>query len=137
MKKALTSALTAAVVVLLGLGSLAVAEQNYTPASKQHLLDANTQAVVASSVVTNLGGAIVLTSSGVPNAETNAVTVAAPKAVGDLVVLIVNPASTNLVSIADSGTVRLASAWVADGNDTLTLYAATATNWVEISRSAN
>jgi hypothetical protein len=82
------------------------------------------------------GGVILLNGIGGADDSTNTVTVSGT--VGTMTTLIVAAASSNLITIADSGTVYLSSAWLGDNNDCITLYVRTATtNVVEVSSIDN
>jgi len=79
-----------------------------------------------------------VTSQGGANDTTNAVTLAAPTtAVGSFVMFVMTATSSNLMSIADSGTVASSGATVLDNNDTFLLYAVTTGLWVEVSHGDN
>ena len=143
-------------VVAIGVG-LAFAA-NYTPTTKEA---ANTYsgattfsgALTASGTVTLTGTSSALTNSAALTVTTgthilsgiggalggsNTVTVVAPAAAGEEVVLIMAALTTNYITIADSGSVALAGPWsFSSTNDTLHLRAATAALWVEVSRSRN
>ena len=77
----------------------------------------------------------VLNGIGGADDTTNTITIANATD-GQLLTLIVNSASTNLITIADSGNCALSSAWVGDNNDAITLRGVS-TNWVEVSVSDN
>ena len=87
--------------------------------------------------LTVAASAYVITGINGANDTTNAVTLANPTTAGRTVILNVAVASSNLISLADSGNLKLAGAWVGDNNDSITLYAASATVWNEVSRSNN
>jgi len=57
--------------------------------------------------------------------------------VGQLLLLVVNSASTNKIGLADSGNCKLSAAWVGDADDTINLIATGTNTWVEVGRSAN
>lgn len=80
------------------------------------------------TVVTGIGGA---------NDTTNTVTLPSVAQAGAIYVIAVGASSTNLIAIADSGNAKLASAWVGDNNDTLTLIGDAGDNFIEVSRSDN
>ena len=90
-------------------------------------------------VITFTNPKFVVTPLGQANGSTNTVTIAAPGTarVGDTALLVVDSAATNLLYIADNGTVALASAFTGGVDDTLSLYAISATKWVETARSDN
>lgn len=73
----------------------------------------------------------IITSTGKPNVNTNAVTLAAPSSAGQWAMIYNNHASTNLLSIASSGTFR-GPAMELSAGESLLLYAPTATNWAGI-----
>ena len=79
----------------------------------------------------------ILNGIGGANDTTNTVTVANPTASGQKLTLIVNSASTNLITIADSGNVSLSGAWLGDNNDSITLQAVSTSAWVETSSIDN
>jgi len=77
------------------------------------------------------GGVILINGIGGADDSTNTITVSGT--VGTETRLIVAAASTNLITIADSGTVYLSGAWLGDNNDVIDLYVRTATtNVVEV-----
>jgi len=89
----------------------------------------NGAALTASSsvyVINGIGGA---------NDTTNTITLANATD-GQLLTLIVDSASSNLFTIADSGIMSLPGAWVGDNNDVISLIGVS-TNWVEASASDN
>lgn len=79
---------------------------------------------------------VVVTPSGQANGFTNTVTVANPPAAGFRVTIAV-ATSSNLLAIADSGNVSLASAFEGNTGDTLTLIGVSTSAWLEVGRSAN
>ena len=85
--------------------------------------------------VTVASGWYVLNGIGGADDSTNTITLANATA-GQKVILIVNSASTNLITIADSGIMALSSAWLGDNNDNITLFGVS-TNWVEIGQVDN
>ena len=90
----------------------------------------NGQAVTATAplyLVSGTGGA---------NDTTNTVTLADPS-VGQVLQIIVAAASTNLITIADSGNVAASGAILLDANDSVTLYGAATNLWVETAASDN
>ncbi len=91
----------------------------------------NTQAITVAA------GAYVLNGIGQADNFTNTVTLAAPAAAGELVYLMVATASSNLVTIADSGTVAASGAILLDGNDSAVLMAVDTSTWVLLSESDN
>jgi len=89
----------------------------------------NGEAVTLSKLVT------VLTGIGGADNTTNTITLSV--SADRMHILIVDPASTNLIKVADDGTYRaLAGDWIADNGDSLTIVT-TSTNATEISRSNN
>ncbi|MHC4616256.1 MAG: hypothetical protein ACYTEQ_00745 [Planctomycetota bacterium] len=82
-------------------------------------------------------GAYVLNGIGQADNFTNTITLVAPSAAGDLVYLMVATASSNLVAIADSGTVAASGGIELDGNDTAVLMAVDGSTWCLISESDN
>lgn len=58
-------------------------------------------------------------------------TLANPTSAGQVVYLIVATASSNLITIADSGNVAASGAILLDGNDSTLLVAPTSSLWVE------
>jgi len=87
--------------------------------------------------VTVAQGCYVLSGTGSANNGTNTITLAAPNAAGDLVYLLVATASSNLIAIADSGTVALSAALELDGDDTAVLMAVDGSTWGLLSTSDN
>jgi hypothetical protein len=91
----------------------------------------NGQAVTVAArvyVVSGVGGA---------NDTTNTVTLAAPSVAGLRVTLAAATATTNLITIADSGTVAASGAILLDGNDTCELVAVDTSTWCLVSESNN
>lgn len=95
------------------------------------------QAATNGQVITVADGFYNITSSGLPSGQTNTVTLANPTTAGDIVMIHLLAASTNLLSFADSGNLRLAGAYEMTDDDTLTLIAPSTSIWVEQGRSAN
>ena len=91
----------------------------------------NGQAITVSSAV------YVLNGIGGANDTTNTVTLAAPSVAGQKVTLLAAAGTTNLITIADSGTVAASGAILLDGNDTAVLQANGTNNWCLISESDN
>jgi len=87
--------------------------------------------------VTVVQGCYVLSGIGQANNYTNTITLAAPNAAGDLVYLLVATASSNLIAIADSGTVAASAALELDGNDTAVFMAVDGSTWTLLSTSDN
>ena len=110
------------------------------------VLDANfafmeqqTTSVAHSGTLTVTGGSVLLSGIGSGPLVTNTVSLAnvAAGLVGGSITIVVAPGSTNLITIADSANVRLAGAWVANTNDTLTLHVTDTNQFSETSRSNN
>lgn len=96
--------------------------------------------VTNGQAVTVADSLYVVTGSGGADNTTNTITLAAPAATGDIVQLIVDNASSNLIGLADSGNLALTGAWVGDNNDSITLTGvihSDTTNWVETSSTDN
>ena len=91
--------------------------------------------VTNSAVLTATNSVYILNGTGGANDTTNTITVANATN-GQLLTLIVAPASSNLITIADSGNMSLSGAWLGDNNDVITLRGVS-TNWVEASASDN
>lgn len=100
-------------------------------------LTANALNVTNSQPVTISRGAYTLTGIGQADNFTNTITLTAPAAAGELVFLTVATASSNLVSIADSGTVAASGAILLDGNDSALLIAVDGSTWCLVSESDN
>jgi hypothetical protein len=97
-----------------------------------------TQTTTNGSSITLAAQVTVLTGTGMVNDQTNIVTIAQPYTVGGNYKLVVANASSNLVTIADDGTVMaLGSSWVGDNGDTLELLAIATNEMVKISSSDN
>lgn len=101
-------------------------------------IDTTAQSATNGQAVTLSTGQVVFSGIGGAAESTNTITIAynASATVPRLVHLVVSSASTNLIAIADSGSVALSAAWLGDDNDTLTLMSV-GTNWVEVARSNN
>ena len=82
-------------------------------------------------------GVYLVSGTGGANDTTNTVVLANPTTVGDSVTIVIAAASTNLITIADSGNVAASSAILLDFNDSVTLVAATTSLWVETAASDN
>ena len=95
------------------------------------------QAITNGQVLTVADGVYNITSSGGANGTTNAITLANPTTAGDIVILHVLAASTNLVGLTDGGNLRLSAAYNMNDDDTITLMAPSTSIWIELSRSAN
>ena len=91
--------------------------------------------VTNGAVITAVSDAYVLSGIGGANDTTNTVTLANATD-GQKLTLIVAAATTNLITIADSGNVALSGAWLGDANDVISLIGVS-TNWVETSASDN
>ncbi len=115
--------------------------KDYTPKSVQGVAPAtainvtNTEAITISPNVRyyNVNG-----TNGADN-TTNTITLIGPtsNSIGQTVTLIVNTDSSNLVGLADSGTLALSAAVNMDNNDNITLYGFSTGLWVEISVTDN
>jgi hypothetical protein len=94
-------------------------------------VDTTAQSATNNQAITLSTGQVVINGIGGANDSTNTITIAyeASSTVPRIVRLVVNSASTNLITLADSGSVALSAAWIADNNDTLTLMSV-GTNWV-------
>ena len=86
--------------------------------------------------ITVSDGVYILNGINSPPGGTNTITIAAAT-LGSKVTLCVNAASTNLIALADSGTLKLTGAFEMGAFDTLTLYAMGTTNLVELARANN
>jgi len=91
--------------------------------------------VTNGQVVTVAAGIYNLNGIGGADDSTNTITIANATA-GVKTLLLVNAASSNLITIADSGIMALSGAWLGDNNDNLTLLGVS-TNWVEIGQVDN
>jgi hypothetical protein len=94
-------------------------------------------ALTNGQAVTVGAGVYIVSGVGGANDTTNTITLAAPTAAGQKVTLIIATASTNLIAIADSGTVASSGALLLDANDTAVLQAVDASTWCLISKSDN
>jgi hypothetical protein len=81
----------------------------------------------------------ILTGTGGANDTTNTITISNVSAamVGAKITLVIDAASSNLITIADSAPCYLSAAWVADNNDTLEMYVVATNVLVETSKSDN
>ena len=85
------------------------------------VVDAGTAITVTNGQAVALsGGKYFVTGVGSADNATNTLTVTV--AVGETASLIVSAVSSNLLKIADTGTVYLSGDWIADNNDTIDLY---------------
>jgi hypothetical protein len=100
-------------------------------------LSASALNVTNGQAITVSAGAYVLNGIGGADNSTNTVTLVAPAAAGELVYLMVATASSNLVAIADSGTVAASGGIELDGNDTAVLMGVDTSTWCLISESDN
>lgn len=87
--------------------------------------------------ITITDSSYILNVSGSANNYTNTPVIANPTTAGDIVILHVLAASSNLIAIANSGNMLLSAAWEGGDNDVLVLHAITTSLWAEISRSDN
>jgi citrate lyase alpha subunit len=103
------------------------------------LLEASSASVTNGEAVTVTSASVVLTGTGGANDTTNTITLGnvAAGLVGSRILLVVDTDSTNLVTIADSGTVNLTTAWIGDNEDALELYVLSVSEFVEVSRADN
>jgi hypothetical protein len=127
-----TMSVTAAVVQNLSVpGSLIVGGYTISPYS------VTTDAATTNGEVVAISAPLVIvTPSGQADGFTNTVTLANPPAPGFAVVVAV-ATSSNLLTVADSGNVSLASAFLGGSGDTLSLVAVSTSAWVEVARSNN
>ena len=93
--------------------------------------------VTNGQAITVADSVYVLSGIGGADNTTNTVTLVAPSAAGQSVVLLVATASSNLVTIADSGTVAASGAILLDGNDSAFLVSVDTSTWVLVSESDN
>ena len=93
--------------------------------------------VTNGQAITVAAGTYVLSGTGGANNTTNTITLVAPAAAGQVVTLIMATASSNLVAIADSGTVAATAALELDGNDTAVFQAVDTSTWCQIGTSDN
>lgn len=77
-------------------------------------------------------GAYLVSGTGGANDTTNTVVLANPTTAGDRVLIVMAAATTNLITIADSGNVAASGAILLDANDAVELYAPTTSLWVEV-----
>ena len=84
------------------------------------------------STNTLAAGAYLISGTGGANDTTNTVVLANPTTAGDTVLIVVDAASTNLITIADSGNVAASGAILLDASDAVLLYAPTTSLWVEV-----
>jgi|TARA_Y100000034_G_scaffold129586_1_gene186332 hypothetical protein len=93
--------------------------------------------VTNGQAVTVAAGVYVVSGIGGADNTTNTITLVAPTVAGQKVTLLVATASTNLVAIADSGTVAASGGIELDGNDTAALQAVDTSTWCLLSESDN
>jgi hypothetical protein len=100
---------------------------------------ASNTSVTNNETITVATGSVILTGTGSANDTTNTVVVGemAAAMVGSTVTLIVQTASTNLITVADGAFSKLNSAWVGDADGALTLYVVATNLFVEKGRSSN
>jgi len=109
-----------------------------TEAETQITLNTQTQTTASltnGATLTASSSVYVISGTGGENDTTNTITIANATD-GQLLTLIVDSASSNLITIADSGNVSLSGAWLGDNNDVISLIGVS-TNWVESSASDN
>jgi len=101
--------------------------------------DATSLSVTNAQIVTLTKSVYNLTGIGGADDTTNTVVLAnvAPAMVGAKITLIVNSASSNLITIADSAPGYLSAAFLGDNNDTIELYVVATNRLVETSKSNN
>ena len=110
-------------------------------------LSAAEGAVIASTALSVTNGqsvalaapVYIITGTGGANDTTNTITISNVSAamVGTKITLVVDSASSNLVTIADSDPCYLSAAWIGDNNDTLEMYVVATNRLVETSKSDN
>lgn len=91
--------------------------------------------VTNGATLTPMSGTYVLNGIGGANDTTNTITLA-NATTGQSLRIIVAAASTNLITIADSGNVSLSSAWLGDASDVIDLIGV-GTNWTQTGESNN
>lgn len=94
-----------------------------------------TASVTNGATLTATSNVYVVTGIGGANDTTNTISLANATD-GQVLTLIVDGASTNLISIADSGNAKLSGAWLGDNNDSISLIGVS-TNWIQTSESDN
>ena len=104
--------------------------RSQTPVYRSQTIATNSQVAVSSGGV--VARYAILTVS---KCTTN--TVASPTAKGSEFTLVLATAGTNTATFADSGNLKLSSAFVGTDDDVLELYSADGTNWFEVGRAAN
>jgi len=126
------------IIGLVSLVGIAVQAVDLTPMNGNWVkLENGTETVADAEVVAYENPFMTLLSSGKADGETNTVTIADPVEIGVVLVIYVDPASSNKVGIADSGNCNLSAAFVGDDDDSLSLISTATDEWTEISRSAN
>ena len=93
--------------------------------------------VTNAQAVTVAAGVYVVSGIGGANNTTNTITLAAPTVAGQKVTLLAATATSNLIAIADSGTVAASGGIELDGNDTAVLQAVDTSTWCLLSESNN
>lgn len=147
MKKSLIALFAVIACVALGAGYTPVTEEADSTISGALAVSGNvtssaliietptTTSVTNGATVTPTASVHILNGIGGANDSTNTVTLASATN-GQRLTLIVASASTNLITIADSGNCALSGAWLGDNNDTLELIGVS-TNWVEVGETNN
>jgi len=100
-------------------------------------LSATALNVTNGQAVTVAAGSYVLNGIGGANDSTNTITLSNPERAGQVLVLVIAKASSNLVTIADSTTVAASGAILLDGDDTATFVANGVSNWCLTAESDN
>ena len=98
-----------------------------------------TQATVTNNQAVTLASRyVILTGTGGANDTTNTITLANPGTQGIVRSIVVAAASTNLFLLDESdANLDLSGNTVLDANDSITLFALTTTNWVEVGQANN
>ena len=115
----------------------AALDANFAKITNGQGAGATALSVTNAQAVTVSAGVYIVSGYGQANDSTNTITLAAPTAAGQKVTLIMATATTNLVTIADSGTVAASGAILLDANDTAVLQAVDTSTWCLISESDN
>ena len=93
--------------------------------------------VTTGAVYTVVADYTILSGVGQADGSTNAITLANPVTIGKSVVISISGTSSNFVSLADSGNLKLTGAFEMDNYDNISLFAQETNVWVETSRSDN
>lgn len=94
-------------------------------------LTPNALTVTNGQVITVGYGLYVIDSVGGADDSTNTVTLAAPSAAGQVCILMMKTATTNLLTIADSGTFAGSGALLLDANDSALIVSQDTSTWCE------